>query len=403
MWSIALTEIRQHRRWAALIFANLVFPLLTIFLLGSSLSGAGQFQRGDDHLVPAKVGIVQLDQGALSQPLARFLQEDEVRQWVEPEFLADREEVLKQVFDSKVDFGLVIPASFSEQVKTGQEASWEMIMGKSYSTNMAAKSVLGSFLERINTEQAIGLTATWAAAVPADGKTVPDRIEPRAARVSEGADASASPVEIQPVSDAGTPTAMQYYAVSMLTMFMLYTGMSLSLSVISDRNNHTFHRILTAPIRPFAYLGGKMIGQSLLGFAQGLCIIWFCHWLYGVNWGEQLGLVAAICLLTVLASMGIGTIAIAFARSEKSIKSLYPFLVITMTALSGGFVPVSSIQATFGPFTISHWVMQSLLRLMTASDGNEAVPYLWMLAAITAGLSLLAACFVRKVVNYNYV
>ncbi|CAH8716135.1 ABC transporter permease [Paenibacillus thiaminolyticus] len=400
MWGITLTELRQHRRWGTHILANLIFPLLTIFLLGSSLSGAGQFQRGDEHLVPAKVGIVQLDQGALSQPLERFLQEDKVRQWLEPVFLSDRDKVLQQVFDSKIDFGLVIPASFSEQVMAGHEASWEMIMGKSYSTNMAAKSVLGSFLERVNTEQAISLTLAGAAAIPDDGKTAPDRVDSGAARASAEAGAFASPVEIEPVSDASTPTAMQYYAVSMLTMFMLYTGMSLSLSVISDRRNHTFHRILTAPIRPFAYMGGKMMGQSLLGFGQGLCIIWFTHWLYGVSWGPQPWLIACICLLTVLASMSIGTITAAFARSEKSIKSLFPFLVITMTALSGGFVPINSIQATFGPYTVSHWTMQSLLRLMTAPDWNEAVPYLWMLAAIMAGLSVLAACFVRKVVNY---
>ena len=399
MWNIAVNELRRQLQMISILVVTFIVPLLLIFLLGSSLSGSGKFKAESRDPAPFKAGIVQQDQGVLAQAFAQFLTADDVRQWIEPIAYADREEVIRLIRDGKLGFGLVIPSTFSDDVLNGRQATWEMIMGNDYANNLAAKSVFGAYLDIVNTQQALALTAEHTGSSAAK-----NGIPPAAGTIMQGSageqENEAAIVEVNPMQDQRNPTAMQYYSVSILVMYMLYTGMSLAISILADRQNYTFHRIMAAPVRTYSYMSGKLIGQSIIAVCQAIFMIALSHWLFGVDWGRDIGALVIVCLLLIVSSMALGSVIIAYVREEKSIKGLFQFLVITMTAISGGFFPISEVQATVGPFTLSHWAMQSMLRFMMNGGWSDTLHYMLPLAGIAGVLFLLAVWSFRKVVNY---
>lgn len=386
IWTITANELYKQFRMKSLLFIMFLLPIVLIFLLGTSLSGTGGFRPEQMKMERIHVGVVQEDNGKLGHEAEAFLRSDMVAKWIEPVFLMNREEIVQQVKDGKLDFGLLVPAGFTDHVNNGKSASWEMIMGSSYGNNMAARSILGSFLDTVNTQQANVISARNQGSPPIE-------------LIRDDALQSRNLVQVNALDTSVMPSAMQYYAVSIMIMFMLYAGMALALSLMSDKQIHTFDRILAAPIRPYQYIAGKMVANTLFALIQAASIIGLSHWLLGVEWGNP-WMLAIISLLVVLCSLGIGVIAIALVHTERAVKGLFQFIIMTMTALSGGFVPISSLQSSAGPFTISHWAMQSMLRIMMGDTWEGITPYVSTLAIITFIIIIVTIWSSRRVVTY---
>ncbi|MGV2685607.1 ABC transporter permease, partial [Clostridium perfringens] len=79
-------------------------------------------------------------------------------------------------------------------------------------------------------------------------------------------------------------------------------------------------------------------------------------------------------------------------------RGLMQAIIIAMTFVSGGFMPLPvEFFQKIASFTVNHWAMQSMLRMMLNSDVQLILTCLGMLAAITAALSAAAMITYRKV------
>ncbi|WP_274361596.1 ABC transporter permease [Paenibacillus thermotolerans] len=344
LWTIFRGEMVRMARSRTTFVLYFASPLLIIFILGSALSQ--MFNPGAETFAPRVAAYVSAGSGVQTM-LEKTLPTAEI-EWFERE-----EQVEAETAGGNFDFGLV--------VKDGDTPVWELFPGNDRMKNIVIESMLRSAAEET------GLRQSEQTGVPIRTETVK------------------------------TFTAMQYYASAMLVMFLLYSGMVAASGLAGERERNTLERLAAAPVPFGSIIAGKMLAHGTIACIQTAFIIAFTHWVYGVYWGDRLGLLAVASVLTVIASMSLGLLAAEFFRSAKVVTAVFQTLVITMTLLSGGFTQgIGEEMAAVGRFTLSYWSTRSFLRLMIDSPYDAVIQHIAWLGAYAAALFALSILFSRR-------
>jgi len=384
VWTIMMYELKRLLRSRTMLLNQFLLPLVLIFLLGSALSGTVGLKE-TNSVDPVRVGIVNTSGSGAdnSEIFAAFINTPELKDVIIPELAKGRQEVESGLRTGKYGYGVIVPSGFDAGVQSGGGSKLEFILGKDHLDNMIAATVFDNFLSNLNYKQTAALTlgpeVLTAVAAPAGN--------------------AQSSVALGRLNDQGaTYTASQYYAASMLLMFLLYSGLTLCTSLFGEKENHTLFRINSMPVKGSQLFLGKILGLGLVTLLQGAVIILFTDWIYGVDWGNRPGLLILICLLMALASMTLSIVIVLFSKSAGSARNVITALTVVMTFISGGMNPLpDSWVNTVGAFTINHWAMRAIIRIILHSELPEIMPNLLMLSGICFMLLLAAFISYRKV------
>jgi len=375
-------ELLQQVRAKETFWILIVLPILLILILGNAL--AGLFDVRDRQIGPVEVGVVVLDEAA--DGMAGSLLAEDGSKWLTIRSFEDRAQMRAALKAGEIGYGVVVPERFTEDVKSGRQAVWELYPGKDRDRNLVAESVLEGALSRMNFIQ----SATMTLGPQAAGRAAQGVLTPAESRVDV----------TSPNLTGGQYSALQYYAAHMLVMFLLFAGMSAGLSIVGEREKLTLARIYAAPVRPFQLLTGKIVGNGAIAFGQAAIIIAFTRIAYGVDWGDRYVHLLAVTLLTVASSVSLAVIVAALAPKARTVQAVFMTLIILMTLLSGGFAPeIGTMLDQWGKFTLNYWAVQSYIRLMLDSADKAVRGHLAALGLITAGLILISALLGRKAVS----
>lgn len=369
--TIAWNEIKRTIRRRSVVLVLFVMPLLLIFILGTALSD--MFTIKDKNVKAVHVGIVNLDNGQMSASFNQFLKQPSTREYVRAEKVASRKELVSKLRKSEVAYGVVIPKGFTEAALSGQKTEWEYISGTSRDKNYVAESMLQNFLDNIN-----GLQS--AATV----------LGPSAAAQQEMGQQKQGSGETNVVFGSLNrknleTTAIQYYAAQMLIMFLMFAAMIGGVMLALDKENHTLARIMSAPVKAERVMLAKLCGYGFFSFGQALAIIAVTHWGFGVYWGDRIGWLLLICLLTIVSSMSIAVILLSMVKSHKRVDSAYSMMIFIMTFISGGMIPnLGGMLHHIGEFTVNHWASRSIIRIMLDSESSAVAHNVSMLGLVCA-------------------
>ncbi|PYI54447.1 ABC transporter permease [Paenibacillus flagellatus] len=382
LWTVMRTEIVRMTRTRAFYFVLFLLPFTLILILGNALEDA--FSQEDRTIEPARVSVVLADGGALASGIRSFLDNKDMARYVTPAYVGTREEAEASVRAGDADFGLVVPAGFSESVLQGKPAEWEMMHGRDRLKNMTAENALGAFVRQTNAMQAIRIAM-------GGGPTA-------SAGMTGTAPAGDTPVRIGSLNkEAKSVSALQYYAAAELIMFLLYAGMLAANSLAREKAGHTLERLAAMPVSSSTVIAGKMLGQGLLALLQAAVIIGGTAWLYGVDWGNRWGLLALVVVIAVIASMSMALLVSLLVKSGRAAIAAFQTVIIVMTLLSGGFTQIHGFLERAGHFTFSYWATDSVMRIMTGSELEPLLGGIGIMAAIGATLLAVSIGVFRKV------
>ncbi|WP_424765913.1 ABC transporter permease [Paenibacillus sp. sgz302251] len=383
-WTTAYYELLKYSRMRALLIILIGLPLLLIFLLGSAF---------DQDIKPAKVALYIEDQGAMRAGIEQFWNSDDVKPYIEVLTASSGENVQDLVQAGSADYGVVVPSEYSERAVAGDTANWLIFSGRYEEKNIAADAVVNSYMVRAN--------LMLAAAETLDPATVAGAELP-----NEGV-RSRSLLAVKTLGDGDnavfdSTSAMQYYAVAYLIMFLLYGGMSAAISLMSQKKGGTLHRIYAMPASFKAFVLGIITGSVALAAIQAIVIVTFTAVAFGVDWGSHFGLVTLICLFTTAAGAGLAIIIASFAGTEKTTQTLVTIAIFAMTFLSGGMVAdIRGVVGDVAKWTINHWATDSLRAIMNGTDLSLVWHEIGVLAIIAVLLSTIAIIRLPKVVSYR--
>lgn len=367
---VAWNEAVRLCRIRTVILMLLGLPLLLIFLLGNALQS---------DLEPVRLSVSVGDRGALGEAAERYLASPAAAGYVDAQNRGSEAEVREDVRSGAADFGFALtetgvryfPGSFTER-------------------NMIAESVLNRFTADANVRLSSADLAPGLS-----GEAVEQSLSAAYAteRVQIGTLLSRDSVGFDKFS------AVQYYSVAYLVMFLLYSGMSAALSLTEEREKGTLLRLYSIPVSLNVLLLGKLMGSALFACLQAIVIVGFTRGVYGVDWGGSYGAIVLVCALVSAAAIGFAIVVCSFVRNRRAIESIFSLVIVAMTFLSGGMIAdIGSGLRDIGKFTINHWANEALRRLMAGGTLGEGWLEALILVAITATILAVAAFRFRKAV-----
>lgn len=384
LWTIAGFEIRILIRLKVVVLNLFLLPLLLIFILGNALSPLND-SNADSTIDQVNVTLVKpAGEASINLGLDAFLQNPEISTVLNIQYGSSRETAEADLRSGATDFVLLVPENFETRVTEGMKIHWEYILGQDPMKNHVAEMVFDNYLDEVNRMQATAIVLGPGSAV----KTM-----------NSGTETAGSYVETASLNEKGKSySAFQYYAASMLIMFLLYSGLMVNESLHSEIENRTLYRLHSMPVRPLDIFLGKIIGNGVITSLQAAVIILGTQWMYGVEWGSNPLYLFAICVLVVLCSMMLAVVISLLCKSATTAKTVLQIVIILMTFLSGGFqpIPLDLIQK-LSQFTINHWALQGFLRIMLDSDPGEIIYHISMLGMVSGVLLLIGMISYRKV------
>ena len=383
-WTIAVTDLRRMLRTRANIFFVFVFPMLLILVLGATFGGVGT----------PRLGVVITRPGPLSGALLRQL---EHTPYLRVERVTSDSALLTLIERGNLTAGLEVPASYDSAIRQGRTVELNYLARPGLSSGQLGQAVRGAVAAQAAMLGAARFAVAQRSAASFDsGLSRAKSLLPRIPRVT---------VARQTAGSAVLPSSLGLFdegAWTELLLFMFLTAMTGSVALIEIRKLGLPRRMLATPTPVGTLVAGETLGRLLIGLIQAIVIIFGSALLFGVHWGQPLG-VAAVVILFGLVASGFGIFMGTLFRNEQQAIGISLLLGLGLAALGGCMVPLELFSPTMK--TVAHltphaWANDAFLSLIGhgASIGGIATE-LAVLAGYAAVLLALATWRLRRVLT----
>jgi len=372
-----------------------------MFIVIMSYAMAGLFSGGSDH--PVRLLVVNQDGGAPAAALIKQIGNTTgfsvETTWDGPTLTRARAEQL--IVDGKRGMALVFPSNFSQALEQLPGAPNSLTTTLTLISDPATPSqviepivgTLNGLLAQATTTAAIphGIDLMFAQLAPNAPAAQRDAFQAQAQQTLAGGvvggDAVAVLVRATPpgMRVEKSPTAFQQ-SVPGYTIYGIFWIVSLLAgSVLIEKRDGTFRRLLVSPMSRATMLAGKMLPYYLVNVLQIAIMLGASSILFGMNLGSSPAGLIAVSLAAAATATGLGVLVAALARSEAQIGGLTTLLLLTMSALGGCFVPRFTMPdwlKSIGLITPHAWALDAYQDLLVRGYGlTDVLPKVGVMAA----------------------
>lgn len=333
--SIAVKDLKELLRDRRGLFFILLFPLFFMLIFGFAFGGMGQNNE------PHNIAIVNYDQGATTpngtnmnfgDNITNVLKEVKYQDSdvhifnVTVTSEADADKLIKQ---RNVDAELIIPANLSKSIFALTPSTVIVRGDTSYMGFGTAQGILAGILEPYQYQVA--------ANIQNGGRT-----NTQTQKLIQG--------KIEGMPGTKTFTNFDYLAPGMMVFAILMLATSVATILTREVESGTLKRLKLSKMTSFDFLFGGLLPWSLVAAAQVLILFAVAigigfHWQGGIN---SIVLAVIIGIIGGIASISLGMIIAAFAKSPPQAGQLGTLVAVPLTFLVGAFFPLP--QMVIGNF-----------------------------------------------------
>lgn len=206
-------------------------------------------------------------------------------------------------------------------------------------------------------------------------------------------------VQIRSFDKKRQPGSTDYYAITMLTLILLYSSLTGFWSIRNEVEQKTAPRILCSPIRNYEMLTGKVIGAITVTIVQALVVILFSKWVLNAYWGQDFMPVALLIFAYAVMTVSLG-VALAFLiKSNEAASGILNTIIPIFVFLGGGYVPLSVMGDTFekiGMVSPVYWVNTALFKIIYERDYSGMAASLGLNLGLAFLFITISALFSRR-------
>ncbi|KPJ77749.1 MAG: hypothetical protein AMJ54_06105 [Deltaproteobacteria bacterium SG8_13] len=207
--------------------------------------------------------------------------------------------------------------------------------------------------------------------------------------------------------DGPTPTSVQQNVPAWTLFGIFFIVLPLAGSLIKERRDGTFFRLLSMPVPIFTLIVGKIFAYVLVCLVQ--IIVIFCIGRFGLpllgtpslDMGPQLAAIVIVALSAVLAATGYGTMLGTVLRTYEQASVVGPISVVIAAALGGVMVPVYAMPTMMQKISVLSplsWGLDAFLDLFVRGGNLQTV---WpeiaaLLSFFIANLAVARIYFLRR-------
>ena len=338
------------------------------------------------------------DRGTLGADVVKLLKESPN---LELEMLDSQAEADRRVGKGERMAAAVIPADFSEAVKTEAGGTIELIIDPARQNNSGlvsglvkaalSKMLVDASIERemskmisdIKTDNLGGTSSfDFDTFIRAGVKAVV------AKQVNEAIDNPLIDLEKEAVSVSANPieaTRLGGLVPGYTLMFLFFLVSHIAVAVVEERSLGSLRRLLVTPASKAVILAGKMLPFFLIAIGQMLFVLLVSSWVFNMSLGNSLPALIVIVVATALSAATLGILVAALVKNESQASALTILVVLVLAVISGCIN--DSIQL-MGPNMVTphYWARQGLLNVLQRGMGLEGV---WVPAGMLLALSVV--------------
>ncbi|WP_181742426.1 ABC transporter permease [Terrilactibacillus laevilacticus] len=337
--SIVLTSIKRNIRDRKNVIFLLLFPILLTFILGNALSSVDVGNEAAASLHTKLALVNQDDNGMVSKQYEQFLKSKEIKDIVTTRPISTINNARIQLKQENVDAIVYIPKGFSYAIENGKSKQMQVIVSGNTEGDII-KDLTESFLSRVKSHVVLAEM----------GKHVIDTQMPPI-------------IYDHPLKVSGKiPKAIDYYAVTMLIMIIMYSA-NLGKGLVANFHYSSLgSRIRTLPIHPMKFFLGQAVGELLTVAAQIVILIFFFKFAFHANLGDHMTHLILTCFLLGLITILIG-IAFSLWFNPHAADRILNIQIPILTFLAGGYVklPDSNTSLNFLQNIMPNALAQSII------------------------------------------
>ncbi|WML58885.1 ABC transporter permease [Neobacillus sp. PS2-9] len=341
IFSMAWKGIKSDFRDRRTLFFMLLFPIVLMLVLGTALSNTFTTSIPVDDL---HVVYTDTTKGENFQPFVKEVK----KSGVHFKKVIDETKAKKDVQQSKVDGYVKV---------SDKEVQLYLNNGSSIEANIL-QGMLSAYVNQYNIATEIM-------------KTAPDKM------AAFSRDSQANFIKETSLQPDKQPSSMDYYAIVITTMIILYGAMSASSLIVEERVRGTANRLIASPIRKSEIFIGKVLGGLVSSSLSALLVVQLSKLLFHANWGDHEGMVYLVLLTEIIFAVSLG-IGISFLAKTHAAPKVIITLVAQLSSFFGGsYFRIVNPEGFFklitelSPLT---WMNNGLMKLIYANDLSAAIP-----------------------------
>lgn len=325
-WWLAMKDALVFGRDRKALLTLIFMPMLLIGILGAAF---GEMMGENEMKISKfKAGVVNLDQGPAGKVLEQEIFLDGLPELVAAKSMNEAD-MLRSLKNQEIAVGVVLPEDFTEAIMSGTKAEVNV-------TSIPSAAIPSAVVENIVFQFAQSM------AIDAMGT----RVSMENPETNDLKTQTAEPVDFETFKESAIKqdqrpvSSFQYYAAGMGVMFLLMTVVTGVSTIIEEKEQRVYHRLLVSKLTDHHYLEGKIIGLFSISLIQFLVIIFGTMFLYDVQWGESMSGIILVGIAFVFSVCGLGLLLSAFIKTEKVFSVSGMLATQIMAAVGGSMVPL---------------------------------------------------------------
>jgi len=334
---IGIKDVKIRTRDSSSFIMLLAMPLLLILVLGMVFQPLWTS-------TPFTIDIAVLDEdgGEFSKILLEeVFGSEQLKDMIKIKFMESEKEIINEINKGKIAAGVIIGEEFSQAILKGENTQIKILADPEQTIKAGViKNIVEAFTlevlkRRIILGTSMGILVAENLINPAE---IQQLIPVWLSEIENMDELILMDKKTEKRMDKN-PLAMEYYAVGMGVMYILFATNAGAETIFQERRNKTLERIKVAPVSEREIIGGKLFGIFLIALLQFVMIVFFTAIFYRVNWGDSLLGIIIMILSSVLAFSGLSTLLASLTKSEEQIGNIGPALAMIFGFMGGGMWP----------------------------------------------------------------
>ncbi|PXY03093.1 hypothetical protein DF185_03105 [Marinifilum breve] len=405
MFTIALKDIKQYFKDKTAVFLSLLLPIALITIFALMYGGIGKSEKSR----PINLLFADQDKTNLSQEVFATLDAEEGLK-LESKTYKEAETLIKKGKRTAV---LVLYKGFQDSVEAGKKIPMELFYDEAKEIEMGLlQQALWSNLFGVTMKKGIkGKVNTWIKDKNPDlSDSEIEDIQAQVAEQFEGFNNSEEQSEIEENSELpmtalvgekknGNLGLVQAIA-GIAIMMLLFSVSASGASLLKEKEDGTFRRLLIAPVSPSGILYGKMLSTLFMAVLQ-LSVMFLYSWLVlGLDIFINLPALILMILCAAIACSSFGIFMASVCKSRKQVESLSTLIILVISAIGGSMMPLffmPAIMKKLAVISVNYWAMEGFFDIFWRQlPLIEILPKMLILLGIAAVLTSISVISFKR-------
>jgi len=303
---IVRKEFRQIKRDKRILSVLLFIPALMLFMFGYALNF---------DVKHTSMAVYDEDRSSVSRD---FIEKFFVSEYfTKIQTLESKSEINNLLDGEKVRVVLVVPSTFSKEIKRGNATSVQVIVDGANSN--AAATVLG-YINTIVQQYSVRVITESFVRMGRQNMSMPIDFQPR--------------VWYNPELESA-----KFLVPGLIAFILMVTAViSTALAIVRERELGTMEQLMVSPIRPLELILGKTIPYTIISLIATVTILFLGYILFDVSIKGSVVLLALVTFVFLIGSLGMGILISTLVETQQLAFMIAVFVSMLPTFILSGFV-----------------------------------------------------------------